>query len=249
MKLHVKDQDKAAAIAADLEKIAATRAEVDRLSAAFARLVETIATREKTAAALRQEAEDAKRDARDKMRAVVGIPTKAVRDAKARQLSALELADETLKIAEEERIQSQELHEQLFAAAKALAADQEAALSRYCDALAAEQIAQVVEQFPLLGVLAQIAPEASARALFDRATMAVDRRSGLHVAHLEKSRLRVALEASAKPPADGLLDDAMPALLDVPHVEAPAYLSRTSPVEARRQRAERAARYQELMDR
>ncbi|AXE29347.1 hypothetical protein DK842_05170 [Chromobacterium phragmitis] len=119
------------AVAGLTERLAAFEQDLN----AWQTLADNAARRVQTAKALRSEAEQTRKDCRQAMRTSLGIPTKAVRELKSKEMANLELAEEMLKIAEEEKIQAEMQQETLFEQRQTLLKERDALHRQYWDAV------------------------------------------------------------------------------------------------------------------
>ncbi|QND82965.1 Uncharacterized protein ChrSV_0737 [Chromobacterium vaccinii] len=229
----------ACAVAGLSERLAAFEQELN----AWQTLADNAARRVQTAEALRTEAEQARKDCRQAMRSSLGIPTKAVRELKNKEMANLELAEETLKIAEEEKIQAEVQQETLFEQREALVNERHDLRRQYWDAVLDDQIAQWGQQLPVLALLLAEAPKACIERLFGRAELRRNH-DELYAAQLP-GELQQALQSAQQAEPDELL-----ALLNrpLPPLAAPASMAH-SPLTRRRYQAERDEQYQALINR
>ncbi|UTH76354.1 hypothetical protein [Chromobacterium sp. IIBBL 290-4] len=227
------------AVAGLTERLAAFEQDLS----AWQMLADNAARRVQTAEALRNEAEQARKDCRQAMRTSLGIPTKAVRELKSKEMANLELAEETLKIAEEEKIQAEMQQETLFEQREALVEARHALRRQYWDAVLDDQIAQWGQQLPVLALLLAEAPKACIERLFGRAELR--RNHEEFFAAQQPGELQQALQSAAQAEPDDLL-----ALLNrpLPALAAPASMAH-NPLARRRYQAERDAQYQALINR
>ncbi|OBU87191.1 hypothetical protein [Chromobacterium subtsugae] len=210
---------------------------------AWQTLADSAARRIQTAEALRNEAEQTRKDCRQAMRATLGIPTKAVRELKSKEMANLELAEETLKIAAEEKIQAEVQQEALFEQRQALAKEREALRHQYWNAVLDDQIAQWGQQLPVLALLLDQAPRACIERLFGRAELRRNQ-DEFYAAQLP-GELQQALQAAPQAEPDELLT-----LLNhpLPPLAEPASMQH-NPLARMRYQAERDAQYQALINR
>lgn len=164
-----------------LEEISAIRQRQETLKQAIEALNtrrDNIGKRKATAEALHAEAKTLRQNARQSLRDMIGIPNKATREAKEKELAAQSLADEMLLIAEEETLQIEQEHEQLWQEKCEVETACKATLEQYCKALIEEQMQQLKQQMPVLSLLFKVAPQQCIDQLTGKATLRINFASG-----------------------------------------------------------------------
>lgn len=162
---------------------------------------DNINKRKATAEALQSEAKTLRQNARQSLRDMIGIPGKATREAKEKELAAQSLAEEMLLIAEEETLLAEQEHEQLWQEKINFEAECRAALDQYCQVLLEEQMELLAEQMPVLALLFDIAPEQTINKLIGVATFGIDKHGDYYV-NQPKGLILRALEKAEAPEKD-----------------------------------------------
>ncbi|RBH51393.1 hypothetical protein C3F00_033795 [Pseudomonas sp. MWU13-2860] len=158
-------------------------------------------------------------------------------------MANLELAEETLKIAEEEKIQAEIQHEALFEQRKALAEARDALQRQYWDAVLDDHLPQWGEQLPVLTLLLSQAPPACIERVFGSADW--NREEEQVHAVLKPGALQQTLCNAAPAAPDDLLarlNQPLPPLATPP-------LQQHNVIARQRYQAQRDAQYQALINR
>lgn len=162
---------------------------------------DNIGKRLATAEALQVEAQALRQNARQSLRDMIGIPSKAVREAKEKELAAQSLAEEMQLIAEEETLQTEQEHEQLWQEKNNFEAESQTALEQYCQVLLEEQMELLADQMPVLALLLDVTPEQTISQLIGVATLGVDKYGDYYV-NQPKGLILRALEKAEAPEKD-----------------------------------------------
>lgn len=241
--MHIQNPTTQTRLAAAVAELAERQSAFEHALDAWQALTDNAARRVQTAEALRSEAEQARKDCRQAMRSTLGIPTKAVRELKHKEMANLELAEETLKIAEEEKIQAEIQHEALFEQRKALAEARDALQRQYWDAVLDDHLPQWGEQLPVLTLLLTQAPPACIERVFGSADWHREEEQ-VHAVLKPGALQQTLCNASPATPDDLLarLNQPLPPLATPP-------LQQHNVIARQRYQAQRDAQYQALINR
>lgn len=241
--MHIQNPTTQTRLAAAVAELAERQSAFEHALDAWQQFTSQTTRREHTAAALRMEAEQARKDCRQAMRSTLGIPTKAVRELKHKEMANLELAEETLKIAEEEKIQAEIQHEALFEQRKALAEARDALQRQYWDAVLDDHLPQWGEQLPVLTLLLTQAPPACIERVFGSADWHREEEQ-VHAVLKPGALQQTLCNASPAAPDDLLarLNQPLPPLATPP-------LQQHNVIARQRYQAQRDAQYQALINR
>lgn len=157
--MHIKDPQQQQLIGAQVHALRQRKEALNRAIEALNTRRDNIGKRQATAEALQAEAQTLRQNARQSLRDMIGIPGKATREAKEKELAAQSLAEEMLLIAEEETLLAEQEHEQLWEAKGEIQAECDSAIAQYCQALLDEQMQLLKQQMPVLALLFDIAPQ------------------------------------------------------------------------------------------
>lgn len=242
--MHIQDPQQQQLIGAQVHALQQRKEALNRAIEALNTRRDNIGKRQATAEALQAEAQTLRQNARQSLRDMIGIPGKATREAKEKELAAQSLAEEMLLIAEEETLLAEQEHEQLWQEKAEVEAECRAALAQYCQILMEEQMALLSRQMPALALLFDIAPEQTIDQLIGVATIGIDHQGNYHI-NQPKGLIARALEKAEAPEKD----EPLRVISSPITLEEPAAIKTNSLIAGKRAAEQRAEKLSTLLNR
>lgn len=206
---------------------------------------DNIGKRKATAEALQAEAQTLRQNARQSLRDIIGIPGKATREAKEKELAAQSLAEEMLLIAEEETLLAEQEHERLWREKGEIQTECNSAMTQYCQALIDEQLKLLKQQMPVLALIFDIAPQQCIDQLIGKATFKTNSLTG----DVEIRQPAGLLEKTLREAKTAEKDEALTVLSSLINLEMPTTLKTDSQIGTMRAIQERNEQLNTLLNR